>query len=852
MLSYARARACLPARRLTDRLLALAGTIVIVSFVGCQSDRGLTRPDPTKETTSAFSERSSSSEDVQESELFYFLPPVGPDHSETGGFDSSLLPALTVEICQLAGQQCGSEGVTRLTAETGPPDGLRIDDNDAYVALWRTPRSEAETGSYRITVTLLGFALGHRDVYVGKDGIDPGSHLPIRFRTVDGLATTSVVGPSGGSLYLSALGIHLTVPAGAVSSSIPIGIVRNAYAPLPSTTLGEEVVPPFDLLPNGTVFAKPALLSVASPNLAASLLRRSSDGQYLVLIPTTVDEATGSISAPLKHFSTYYVPWIPPLFPGNRTFVVRGIPDVLKDAPEEAREDVRRAFKMWQSPLSAAGIHFEELPPGSSGTADVEIGTEPSSELYGDDGITLFPLFGSDRIIVINGADSYWRTVSAGARDIEEGGAGAYLYYENTVAHELGHAIGLNSHLNQKWCKEHYFSGRECEAPPLMRPIMPFAQVPYALSCEDLNYLYKLAWEGHPEYLSISDTHCASAVVAVGPIESDVAAGADVVPAPAVYVTDGYGRPVSGVPVVFHADPSYTGGATLVGRATETDEGGIARLAQWTVGSVPGDYAVVGQVSTTPEESETVHTIHFVAHASGSSNGGSFNFAVDHLEVYGNIPAGTFVDDFGDGRLDVPPTSEFECHSPVTESDGVLHLSSADGAEAYGGGFVDNCVLGETSASTRFSDGAGSSAITATFRPDLPVTYKSYGIQLVAANGTLEPSAAESGERLLLTVAYDEYADVVFVQLEYSPEPGSGFVSSVRVTNAGYDAHLAGVPNVKLRLVLDDTYNSVSASFSLDDGATYIGIPTGAYTAKIFTSSPDALLSVFGYDLSPS
>jgi hypothetical protein len=54
-----------------------------------------------------------------------------------------------------------------------------------------------------------------------------------------------------------------------------------------------------------------------------------------------------------------------------------------------------------------------------------------------------------------------------------------------------------------------------------------------------------------------------------------------------------------------------------------------------------------------------------------------------------------FFDDFNDGSLTTPPTSNITCASPVSESSGFLHLNSADGADAASPSFlIDNCALG--------------------------------------------------------------------------------------------------------------------------------------------------------------
>jgi hypothetical protein len=103
--------------------------------------------------------------------------------------------------------------------------------------------------------------------------------------------------------------------------------------------------------------------------------------------------------------------------------------------------------------------------------------------------------------------------------------------------------------------------------------------------------------------------------------------------------------------------------------------------------------------------------------------------------VVGNVNGGTgFVDDFNDGCLATPPTSNINCNlntAPVAESAGFLVLTSRDGANTFTpGALVDNCFLGLDATAYRFNKGSGGATITASFRADAPLPAQAYGLQL--------------------------------------------------------------------------------------------------------------------------
>ena len=180
----------------------------------------------------------------------------------------------------------------------------------------------------------------------------------------------------------------------------------------------------------------------------------------------------------------------------------------------------------------------------------------------------------------------------------------------------------------------------------------------------------------------------------------------------------------------------------------------------------------------------------------------SFDFALDRLEVVGNIPGG-FVDEFDDGSLTAFPTSEIDCFGTVsTEAEGFLILTTEDGANTFtSGGLNDNCQLGGLTGTTRVRDGLGNATITAVFRADEPLPGQAYGL-------------------FLLTLLTEQN-----VQIQVSDQGAEG----IRVTAGGSagppidgrNVNLDGVDRIFLRLDFDDQTNGVSVSFSIDGGATF-------------------------------
>jgi adhesin/invasin len=95
-------------------------------------------------------------------------------------------------------------------------------------------------------------------------------------------------------------------------------------------------------------------------------------------------------------------------------------------------------------------------------------------------------------------------------------------------------------------------------------------------------------------------TASAGAPASMGPqggLERHGVVGGEVGPPPAVLVKDAHGNPVGGVTVAFEVT---SGGGTLEGAQPSTDHQGIAQVASWTLGTVPGPNLVSASLAGLP------------------------------------------------------------------------------------------------------------------------------------------------------------------------------------------------------------------------------------------------------------
>jgi hypothetical protein len=221
----------------------------------------------------------------------------------------------------------------------------------------------------------------------------------------------------------------------------------------------------------------------------------------------------------------------------------------------------------------------------------------------------------------------------------------------------------------------------------------------------------------------------------------------------------------------------------------------------------------------------------------GISAGPEFDFLLDYLRVVGNVNGGAgFFDDFNDGSLSTPPTSNINCNlntAPVAESGGFLILTSRDGANTFTpGALVDNCFLGLDATAYGFNKGSGSATITASFRADAPLPAQAYGLQL-------------------FTLGTDELVSIFVTNNGAGPVIGALTKTAggiVTVENVPLD--LTSAQRVFLRLTYNDSTKQVIQSFSTN-GVTFttVNVPQ---PGTVMTTGTQALTSVFGSVQLPS
>lgn len=265
---------------------------------------------------------------------FFLLPPLVPAPTVSGTFDPAQRPL--VRICELAGTLCTPVVADFLLDQGTGSETIRVDAAaEHYVVNWKT--TECVTGPctldpakiYRIQVMVGAVELGHADVQVVSNGsqlknvntneyvgLVDGRTLPIKFRIEAGAAAVvekgapTSVGVDGGMLALADGKVSLEIPQGALSATTPITIESATNTP-PVGAWSE----PVDLGPDGTTFAEPVILTLGfDPTLLPegvppeAVTMYTSDGTGWVPVEDAlVNPGDNTVSAPISHFSTYWI-----------------------------------------------------------------------------------------------------------------------------------------------------------------------------------------------------------------------------------------------------------------------------------------------------------------------------------------------------------------------------------------------------------------------------------------------------------------------------------------------------------------------------------------------------------------
>jgi hypothetical protein len=270
---------------------------------------------------------------------FFFLAPMVPNPTPTGVFDGSV--NTEVQICQwTSGCDLVVAQFTR-TSGTGNQT-IRVDDaGELYVVNWNTRECTAgpctldPAKTYRLRVIAGGIELGFADLDVVANGsllknvetgafigLVDGRTLPVKFRIEHG-AIAVIAGSGGASSVYPAFGSTVVTEDGDVRLEIPPGAlpgvnpVQISVAPPIDAPPDRFLIPgtAVELGPDGSQFATPVKLTVAyDPSLIPSGRPEESLRLYLktgqsweLVVGSTVDPITNTVSGQLSHFSTYSV-----------------------------------------------------------------------------------------------------------------------------------------------------------------------------------------------------------------------------------------------------------------------------------------------------------------------------------------------------------------------------------------------------------------------------------------------------------------------------------------------------------------------------------------------------------------
>jgi Tol biopolymer transport system component len=260
-----------------------------------------------------------------------------PSATYSGSPDGTLSPHVTVCEWKTDTDRCGT-----VVADFGMQGGtgseiVRYDATAGqYIVNWDTKTCVSgacvldAAKSYRLRVFVGGSQLGFADLQLVNSGSQlknektgttvtllNGRTLPLKFRIEKGAVSviangsSASIGSTGGTVSASDASATLDIPAGALPAPLDFTISPAAAAPA-GTISG--LAPIVDLGPTGTTFNAPVVLTLPfepsklPPGVPASALGvYTADGAngWVPVAGSVVDEATGTVSAPIMHFSVY-------------------------------------------------------------------------------------------------------------------------------------------------------------------------------------------------------------------------------------------------------------------------------------------------------------------------------------------------------------------------------------------------------------------------------------------------------------------------------------------------------------------------------------------------------------------
>lgn len=280
---------------------------------------------------------------------FYFMPPMVPSPRYSGTPDGALEPKVAICEWNAANARCGAVVAEFSTRGGTGSETVRYDASAGqYVVNWDTKTCLAgactldPAKTYRLRVFVSGSQLGYADLHLVSSGSQlknettydviallNGRTLPVKFRieqgavTLVGAGVATPVGAAGATVVAADGSATLDVPASAVTSTVAISISPTVDAPAGTI---DGLAPVVDLGPSGTQFSAPVILTipydpsklpVGVPPSALGVFTADGMNGWMPVAGSMVDEAHGTVSAPIAHFSTYSLLVRPNIALGN-------------------------------------------------------------------------------------------------------------------------------------------------------------------------------------------------------------------------------------------------------------------------------------------------------------------------------------------------------------------------------------------------------------------------------------------------------------------------------------------------------------------------------------------------------
>lgn len=205
-------------------------------------------------------------------------------------------PVASVSLSETAAILIPTQSVT-LTASPRSATGALLAGRPVT---WTTGSAGVATVSATGVVTATG--VGTTQVTATSGGKSASATIEVR--------EGAMIGPAGGTVTADGGKLAITIPAGALSTTLPISVAPMVNPPGPPPAYGTSG---YELGPSGTTFAVPVTLTFRYQTTGLDSLqmllrvKRLTNGTWLPLEGSVTDGLAGTVSAPTSSFSHYYI-----------------------------------------------------------------------------------------------------------------------------------------------------------------------------------------------------------------------------------------------------------------------------------------------------------------------------------------------------------------------------------------------------------------------------------------------------------------------------------------------------------------------------------------------------------------